>query len=105
LIKHAAPPVTATPSLHDALPICSFAGGLVDIAKGRDARIGIQRRIVFDMVGTAAPEAHNADIDAIVGAEDGELGGGDGCGGCFQDRKSTRLNSSHEWISYAVFCL
>src|SRR5207247_11473225 len=21
------------------------------------------------------------------------------------DRKSTRLNSSHEWISYAVFCL
>src|SRR5207247_4789438 len=26
-------------------------------------------------------------------------GGGPG------DRKSTRLNSSHEWISYAVFCL
>src|SRR5438105_15700281 len=25
------------------------------------------------------------------------------CGG--EDRKSTRLNSSHEWISYAVFCL
>src|SRR5207247_10140745 len=24
--------------------------------------------------------------------------------GC-PDRKSTRLNSSHEWISYAVFCL
>src|SRR6266536_4565742 len=23
----------------------------------------------------------------------------------FEDRKSTRLNSSHEWISYAVFCL
>src|SRR5207247_8239813 len=22
-----------------------------------------------------------------------------------RDRKSTRLNSSHEWISYAVFCL
>src|SRR5207247_10610812 len=21
-----------------------------------------------------------------------------------EDRKSTRLNSSHEWISYAVFC-
>src|SRR5438105_10303765 len=33
------------------------------------------------------------------------------CGGrppfdqAFVDRKSTRLNSSHEWISYAVFCL
>src|SRR5438105_12066801 len=24
---------------------------------------------------------------------------------CLPDRKSTRLNSSHEWISYAVFCL
>src|SRR5690625_6125910 len=26
-------------------------------------------------------------------------------GACFQDRKSTRLNSSHVAISYAVFCL
>src|SRR5207247_4342951 len=25
--------------------------------------------------------------------------------GHHRDRKSTRLNSSHEWISYAVFCL
>src|SRR2546422_2924265 len=25
--------------------------------------------------------------------------------GSFQDRKSTRLNSSHGYISYAVFCL
>src|SRR5688572_32627776 len=25
--------------------------------------------------------------------------------GTFQDRKSTRLNSSHSQISYAVFCL
>src|SRR3990170_5679525 len=25
--------------------------------------------------------------------------------GCNQDRKSTRLNSSHQIISYAVFCL
>src|SRR6266849_7318244 len=25
--------------------------------------------------------------------------------GWIVDRKSTRLNSSHEWISYAVFCL
>src|SRR2546430_12247576 len=24
---------------------------------------------------------------------------------CYQDRKSTRLNSSHSQISYAVFCL
>src|SRR5207247_7546323 len=31
--------------------------------------------------------------------EEGELRGKG------RDRKSTRLNSSHEWISYAVFCL
>src|SRR5438105_7424036 len=28
-----------------------------------------------------------------------------GCCAGHRDRKSTRLNSSHEWISYAVFCL
>src|SRR5258708_26262591 len=28
-----------------------------------------------------------------------------GAGICFEDRKSTRLNSSHQIISYAVFCL
>src|SRR2546429_1731781 len=27
------------------------------------------------------------------------------CPSCIQDRKSTRLNSSHGYISYAVFCL
>src|SRR6266849_8427224 len=26
-------------------------------------------------------------------------------GGLIEDRKSTRLNSSHEWNSYAAFCL
>src|SRR5438105_11259319 len=31
--------------------------------------------------------------------------GGDAVAARRQDRKSTRLNSSHEWISYAVFCL
>src|SRR2546426_9272513 len=32
-------------------------------------------------------------------------GGGGGGGGVVGDRKSTRLNSSHLVISYAVFCL
>src|SRR5438105_10514728 len=39
----------------------------------------------------------------------GEMEAGDRTAprGCEEDRdrKSTRLNSSHEWISYAVFCL
>src|SRR5256884_9050669 len=37
----------------------------------------------------------------------GEAAGGPGIGSefCARDRKSTRLNSSHGYISYAVFCL
>src|SRR3712207_7566540 len=39
-----------------------------------------------------------------VGVPDADGGRGDGHGGV-EDRKSTRLNSSHANISYAVFCL
>src|SRR5690606_41503306 len=35
----------------------------------------------------------------------GDAGGDDGPAGARRDRKSTRLNSSHVKISYAVFCL
>src|SRR5688572_32354006 len=38
-----------------------------------------------------------ADLDLGVGHGDGD--------GALGDRKSTRLNSSHSQISYAVFCL
>src|SRR5688572_31282088 len=50
------------------------------------------------------------EVDRLVGQEAvadvpvGEDGGGDQ-GGVLEDRKSTRLNSSHSQISYAVFCL
>src|SRR5688572_31866708 len=47
---------------------------------------------------TPCPERHLFSLRAGRSgrAEEGELG---------QDRKSTRLNSSHSQISYAVFCL
>src|SRR3712207_7395806 len=65
-----------TLSLHDALPICE-----VDLGKGREGLDGV-----------------GEDVERDVGA--------DGEGGlAFADRKSTRLNSSHANISYAVFCL
>src|SRR2546429_6929566 len=35
----------------------------------------------------------------------GASNGGVSTLGCGRDRKSTRLNSSHGYISYAVFCL
>src|SRR5256885_3930095 len=44
----------------------------------------------------------------VGGAVDGagaRTGNGAACGQDDQDRKSTRLNSSHLVISYAVFCL
>src|SRR5438105_7569050 len=42
--------------------------------------------------------------DGVAGCPHGARLFGDGRRGR-EDRKSTRLNSSHEWISYAVFCL
>src|SRR3712207_7207449 len=72
-----------TLSLHDALPICTFC----------------DRR--------AAPRLV-AGRRATVGCRDGRrralLPGGVRQEGS-ADRKSTRLNSSHANISYAVFCL
>src|SRR2546429_4875655 len=43
---------------------------------------------------------------AMAGHGHGNRVGSDGAGhGARADRKSTRLNSSHGYISYAVFCL
>src|SRR5205809_4190297 len=44
------------------------------------------------------PDARRGDHQALAGGEMIELLD-------VQDRKSTRLNSSHGYISYAVFCL
>src|SRR5438105_6098229 len=81
---------TATPeiytlSLHDALPI--FARG----ARGAAARAGRRR-------GPCAAPAGDGGAGGAGGARARPPHRG-------EDRKSTRLNSSHEWISYAVFCL
>src|SRR5438105_8017798 len=70
-----------TLSLHDALPI--YQSDLV-------ARLVLENVLVFgDGLGDFALVQQllcGFDVFAL-------------------DRKSTRLNSSHEWISYAVFCL
>src|SRR3989440_6687217 len=44
---------------------------------------------------------------AVAARRAGPAGGAGTCGGTAAraDRKSTRLNSSHDQISYAVFCL
>src|SRR5207247_11343507 len=45
------------------------------------------------------PLGHARRTEVVMIAVAGILIGG------IVDRKSTRLNSSHEWIAYAVFCL
>src|SRR5205807_7293074 len=83
------PPAPPTPhplSLHDALPICHLPcpgqcnPAVVVHHSLDDGERGYGRRVV--VVGD----------DASLGLREG-------------DRKSTRLNSSHLVISYAVFCL
>src|SRR2546427_5454070 len=54
-----------------------------------------QAMIEFDLQGHVL--AANQNFLDTMGYEEGEVIG--------QDRKSTRLNSSHSQISYAVFCL
>src|SRR3712207_8641989 len=78
-----------TLSLHDALPIWA--------RRGRTLRlVGVHRPLL-------GAEPRGAALLQAVGRHlRGGGGGGFWNGG---DRKSTRLNSSHANISYAVFCL
>src|SRR3712207_7978621 len=55
---------------------------------------------------SAAPPSHQCQCRAIECKHGrGNNGQGSGGSGSHEDRKSTRLNSSHANISYAVFCL
>src|SRR3712207_8945622 len=75
-------------ALHDALPICSLVGaGGVAAASKAGVELGTKTAMAAlkKLPGKALIE-----INKKVG---------------FQDRQSTRLNSSHANISYAVFCL
>src|SRR5258708_30569258 len=71
-----------TLSLHDALPI-SFGGQVRGFKKRLAERVGH-----FGDAGQRAFQVQVAGVDETK-----------------RDRKSTRLNSSHQIISYAVFCL
>src|SRR5438132_10095957 len=74
-----------TLSLHDALPICPGQPGNETEAESIHC--------------SSAARPHSAQKDRLksVGLPDYSA--------CKSDRKSTRLNSSHTVISYAVFCL
>src|SRR5206468_12394129 len=79
--NHPATPEIYTLSLHDALPISLETQPFASLA-APVALETIQATTIGQRIAVAAP-AVRADVD----------------------RKSTRLNSSHDQISYAVFCL
>src|SRR5205807_8267131 len=92
-VSTSTPPSTKlyTLSLHVALPISHATGVL-----GRSGRGTAEH---YDMLGQ---------VDIITSTLGKALGGAAQClaqRGRDEDRKSTRLNSSHLVISYAVFCL
>src|SRR5207247_8762409 len=90
-------------SLHDALPISEDVVTVHDGAAASTTapppRSGVTDRARSEAPGMpsrvqppASTVKHSVRIEVAFIIEG-------------QDRKSTRLNSSHEWISYAVFCL
>src|SRR5690606_40302612 len=103
LLSHASTSILiSTLSLHDALPICCddrLGTGLHGFDdRAEEGRLRHFRRIEFLDVGAAGEHAsttgNHDGTHGIVGQRRLEA-----------DRKSTRLNSSHVKISYAVFCL
>src|SRR5690606_41913170 len=85
-----------TLTLHDALPICYSHGQQVIQRAVPRERLGEGR-------GEAVPLPAGEQQAQHAGEQHQPAGGGPVHPG--QDRKSTRLNSSHVKISYAVFCL
>src|SRR5690606_40070897 len=99
------PPATCTLSLHDALPISRVNSNLGRWLTGIEIHPGAQigRRFFIDH-GMGIVIGETAEIGDDVTLYHGvTLGGTSWNKG--KDRKSTRLNSSHVKISYAVFCL
>src|SRR5207244_12743017 len=78
--------------LHDALPISSRGMGFFCSTTSRSARV--------TRGGGTASIACSSPIGTCTTATARRR-----CSGATADRKSTRLNSSHQIISYAVFCL
>src|SRR2546430_12124974 len=56
-------------------------------------------------IGHQVPEMHGLEVEARAPGEPEQLLHHHAAAERRQDRKSTRLNSSHSQISYAVFCL
>src|SRR5439155_23446828 len=91
-------------SLHDALPICD---ALQRLPRTIEIALAVQIGRVAGRPSLGAADVETGRIDAhLVHQQEAEVAAGlhrHEVGR--RDRKSTRLNSSHVAISYAVFCL
>src|SRR5947207_3909903 len=95
------PPTTYmyTLSLHDALPIC--ANDLLLSASVARADHRAARHAEFSERRDRSRAGVDVRAESCIHAEDASAS----VRRAGRDRKSTRLNSSHTVISYAVFCL
>src|SRR2546429_3661395 len=82
-----------TLSLHDALPICAYRQAMADVGSNRQAA----RCLLARATRPRCPRETSCDPLSPTPGLPRRRG--------MTDRKSTRLNSSHGYISYAVFCL
>src|SRR5207245_11702424 len=95
------PPPRSTLSLHDALPICAT----VEHPLRSNAVHTITRENTGPNIGYRLPIVHWEFVEDWDGLDVKCVPKGSGSENMSLDRKSTRLNSSHGSISYAVFCL
>src|SRR5438105_12871910 len=86
-----------------ALPIWSFAS--LHEASETDAQGNVARGDVISEDTEGSYLHSESRLVAAVGLKDHVVIETKDAVLVTPDRKSTRLNSSHEWISYAVFCL
>src|SRR3712207_7450781 len=111
-----------TLSLHDALPIYQLLGRVYGVPLSPRQLLHAPRPMVHDRIDRAVDQAVEAGATvvglgaltapAVSGGEAlryrTDIGGTNGnafnAAMTAEDRKSTRLNSSHANISYAVFC-
>src|SRR3712207_8555768 len=81
--------------------------GLNKKYKGSIQKIGqVAKPKITGVAGGGAEQEFNVDVDIIINNVDNNIKSGyEADVDVIVDRKSTRLNSSHANISYAVFCL
>src|SRR5438552_9642689 len=91
LFNNPAPTAIYTLSLHDALPICKTTNLQHIYQKTAEQQKGKMISLATETDRTLFFDFLPLDLGSVRGFKT-------------RDRKSTRLNSSHQIISYAVFC-